>query len=223
MSKRTKYFDPYVYTKTQTLINKLGTQDQKTLTAFELAKTNKQLVKLQTTPLAGGYDFAHLQAFHKHIFQDVYEWAGKPSTVHIFKAELLLAQESINYPEPFLVKPYAMAALNSMKAVQWPALDMDQKAIAFSRSLAELWKVHAFREGNTRTTANFCCQYADSIGMPVDRTLLAKDSKRFRDSLVAYNAEMVGMGDIRKPEYLEEMVRFALVRGLEKESEGKEV
>ncbi len=33
----------------------------------------------------GSFDLAHLRAIHRHLFQDVYDWAGELRTVEIFK------------------------------------------------------------------------------------------------------------------------------------------
>lgn len=68
--------------------------------------------------------------------------------------------------------------------------DMSHQEAAeeMSESLARLWKVHPFREGNTRTVITFCCQYSDTIGLNPDRMLFENNSKYVRDALVAYNA-----------------------------------
>jgi cell filamentation protein len=34
-------------------------------------------VELRHAPIRGAYDLAHLQAFHRHIFADIHEWAGE--------------------------------------------------------------------------------------------------------------------------------------------------
>jgi len=34
---------------------------------------------------AGGFDLAQLRAIHRHLFRDVYDWAGEPRTVEIAK------------------------------------------------------------------------------------------------------------------------------------------
>ena len=36
-------------------------------------------------PLAESFDFAHYCAIHRFLFEDLYEWAGKPRTVDISK------------------------------------------------------------------------------------------------------------------------------------------
>lgn len=46
-----------------------------------------ELAKLDGTHLPGLYDLAHLEAFHRLVFGDVYPWAGQVSTVPIRKGE----------------------------------------------------------------------------------------------------------------------------------------
>ncbi|MBR1559499.1 MAG: hypothetical protein IJ646_04585 [Clostridia bacterium] len=78
---------------------------------------------------------------------------------------------------------------------------------------AALWKIHAFREGNTRTTIHFCCQFADEKGFPIDRQLFEDNSHYVRTALVAYNAVFSDIGDRSKKEYLEEIIRDGIASG----------
>jgi cell filamentation protein len=78
--------------------------------------------------------------------------------------------------------------------------------------MADLWRVHPFREGNTRTTITFVCQYAESRGIQIDRQLFENNAAYTRNALVAASAVFAD-GDFRKPEYLYRIVRDALDRG----------
>ena len=69
--------DDYVYPGTTVLRNKAGIQDQAALDAFEADATAVRMLELLEQPIPGTYDFAHLCAMHRHLFQDVYEWAGE--------------------------------------------------------------------------------------------------------------------------------------------------
>ncbi|MHB8125802.1 MAG: Fic family protein [Desulfitobacteriaceae bacterium] len=55
-----------------------------------------------------------------------------------------------------------------MKEVNWKIFSLNEKAEALSKYMAELWKVHIFREGNTRTIVTFICQCTESIGIMLD-------------------------------------------------------
>ena len=100
-----------------------------------------------------------------------------------------------------------------MRQKKWQEMDLHNMAIEFSDSLAKLWRVHPFREGNTRTTVTFCCQYADSVGIALDRELFEKNAQYVRTALVAYNAVFDDLGDKSKPEYLVRIVEDAIGRG----------
>ena len=66
--------DPYCYPGPSVLINRLGARDQSALEAFEAEATAER--SSQEVP-PGSLDYAHYLAIHRHLFQDVYDWAGK--------------------------------------------------------------------------------------------------------------------------------------------------
>ena len=92
-------------------------------------------------------------------------------------------------------------------------MGLDEKVNAFSEDMADLWKVHCFREGNTRTTVIFCCDFAEAHGFPMDRDLLANNSKYVRNSLVAASAIFSDLGDLRQPEHLRVIIKDSMQRG----------
>jgi cell filamentation protein len=70
--------DPYCYPGTTVLTNRPGFRDQARLDAFEAEVTAERAA--QPLP-AGGLGYSHYRAIHRHLFQDVYAWAGKIRTV----------------------------------------------------------------------------------------------------------------------------------------------
>ena len=52
---------------------------------------------------------------------------------------------------------------------------------------SDIWQVHPFMEGNTRTTALFIERYLNSYGFNVDNTLFRDNAKYFRNALVRAN------------------------------------
>ncbi len=63
----------------------MGLRDADQLATFEGRVTTIRLAEVAVRPLIGRYDLAHLKAFHRHLFQDVYGWAGELRTVDIAK------------------------------------------------------------------------------------------------------------------------------------------
>ncbi len=52
-------------------------------------------------PLPGEYNTEHLLRMHHYIFQDLYEWAGEPRIIAIYKEEDVLGGMSVEYSDPF--------------------------------------------------------------------------------------------------------------------------
>ena len=147
---------------------------------------------------------------HQYIFQDMYEWAGQQRKLNIYKEEHVLGGLSVDYSDVFDIAKNAESILTEMRAKEWNSMDLHTSAVEFSDSLAKLWRVHPFREGNTRTVVTFCCQYADEIGLTPDRDLFENNAQYVRTALVAYNAIFDDLGDISKPEYLLKIVEDAI-------------
>jgi cell filamentation protein len=83
--------DPYCYPGTTVLKNKLGLKKQSDLDKFEAEIS----LERSSVPLPSGkLTYPHYCAIHRHLFQDVYTWAGKPRTVRIFKGGSMFC-----YPE----------------------------------------------------------------------------------------------------------------------------
>ena len=83
--------DPYCYSGTTVLKNKLKLKNQKELDAYEAEITAQRADE----PLpAGKLTYPHYRAIHRHLFQDVYDWAGKSRRVRMSKGGSMFC-----YPE----------------------------------------------------------------------------------------------------------------------------
>lgn len=202
--------DPYVYENSQVLKNKLNIRTQDELDDAEADFVSYRLKDLVVNPMPGEYNTEHFLKMHQYIFQDLYEWAGKPRIVAIYKEEDVLGGMSIEYSDPFDIIKDIHFILSDMRNKPWKDMDRKRASVEFCDSLAKLWKIHPFREGNTRTTITFCCQYASEMGLEVNRELFEKNSKYVRTALVAYNAYFADGSDFSKKEYLEKIVYDAM-------------
>ncbi len=205
--------DPYLYLNTEVLKNKLGVMDNEKLNTIEAEYTSTRLKELIENPIIGNFDFDHLCRMHYYIFQDLYDWAGQPRIINIEKSEPVLGGISIEYSEFQDIKITASSLLAKMKAVDWGKSSLNEKAESLSKYMAELWKVHIFREGNTRTIVTFICQYTESKGFVLDTELFEKNSVYVRNALVAASVVFKDLGDKSKPQYLVKIVKDALERG----------
>ena len=192
------------------LKNKLDIRTQDGLNDAEADYVVYRLKELAMNPLPGEYNTEHLLRMHHYIFQDLYEWAGEPRIIAIYKEEDVLGGMSVEYSDPFDIVKDIHNILSDMRGKPWKDMDRKRATVEFCDSLARLWKVHPFREGNTRTTITFCCQYADAIGLKINRELFEKNSRYVRMALVAYNAYFADGSNFSKREYLEKIVYDAM-------------
>jgi cell filamentation protein len=77
--------DPYVAPETGVLRNIAGLGDSALLEEYEGEMSIMRQIELLEAPLPASFDFAHLKAIHRYLFQDVYAWAGEPRTVDMAK------------------------------------------------------------------------------------------------------------------------------------------
>ena len=151
--------DPYTYESSTILINKLDLRDQDELDAYEAEISNAR----SQEPLPDGkLDFAHYCAVHHHLFQDVYDWAGKPRTVRISKQG-----NPFCFPEH--IETQAAKLFAELKTNDFlENLEPDDFSTRAAHFLSELNVIHAFREGNGRTQLTFFAMLADNAAHPLD-------------------------------------------------------
>jgi cell filamentation protein, protein adenylyltransferase len=77
--------DPYLNPATGVLKNRLGIADKTILEQTEADLVATRSYELSQKPLKGRFDLAHLQAIHRYLFGDLYQWAGQLRTMDISK------------------------------------------------------------------------------------------------------------------------------------------
>ena len=138
----------YCYPNSDTLINKFNITDNKELFEIETELTSIRMGELQNNPLKGDFDFNHLRAIHKYIFQDIYKWAGDIRTVEIGKGNLFCTVACI--------EGYAKSVFDKYYSQCYAAKDdFDEYIRVFSNNYGDLNALHPFREGNGRTQREF--------------------------------------------------------------------
>ena len=202
--------DPYLYKNTNVLINKFHIKDQSFLQDAEADYVVFRLKELALHPMKGSYDSRHFLKMHEFIFQDLFEWAGQVRTVPIYKEEEVLGGMSIEYSQPEEIRGDLETVLWDIPDRDWAHMSREAIRDQLSDTVAALWKIHPFREGNTRTTITCCCQYADEFGFHINRRLFEDNAAYVRTALVAYNAYFSDGCDFSKKEYLRRIVGDAL-------------
>ena len=112
-------------------------------------------------PIKGYFDVTHLKAIHKHLFQDLYTWAGEFRKVNISKGN------------PFCLFQYIPEQLDNLftelqKEAYLSLLNPNDMARRLAYYLGELNAIHPFREGNGRTQRLFILELAAKNGYFLD-------------------------------------------------------
>jgi cell filamentation protein len=151
--------DPYCYKGSAVLKNIPGIRDPKALEAFETVSAAQRADE----PLPdGALGIRHYRAVHRHLFQDVYRWAGKFRSVRLSKGRSMFC-----YPENIATEMRGLFA-GFRKRDFLQGLAADRFATEAAAFLAELNAVHAFREGNGRSQLAFLSLVAERAGHPMD-------------------------------------------------------
>jgi cell filamentation protein len=161
--------DPYVYPGTSCLRNRAGIRDPSALAQLEAEQTSILIAQLERTRVAGRYDLAHLRAFHRRIFGDIYEWAGELRSVAIAKDDSVFALPE--HIEAYLAGVFAaLAGEGHLRGLaREPFLDR------ITHYHAELNAAHPFREGNGRAQRAFLGQLARDAGYTLRWQRLARE------------------------------------------------
>jgi cell filamentation protein len=155
--------DALCYPGTTVLRNKAGLQDQNQLEAFELAMV---ITRAKERWPSGRLDARHYLALHRHLFQDVYDWAGTIRSIRVGKDGNWFC-----FPEHIgseMEKLFGwLAGEGHLQALS--AAEFAGKAARF---LSELNAIHPFREGNGRVQMSFLTLLADNAGLPFNAAAL---------------------------------------------------
>jgi cell filamentation protein len=150
--------DHYLDPASGILKNRLGIADATTLEETEAALAATRSYELSRAPLKGGFDLPHLQAIHRYLFRDVYEWAGELRTVDIDKGGTQFGHHA--YVASAAAEVLTKLAAEKQLAGLAPASFSERAAFY----LGELNALHPFREGNGRAQREFISHLAQANG-----------------------------------------------------------
>lgn len=201
--------DPYLYEDSDVLVNKFNIHNKEELDRIERNVTAIKLMQIENVD--GNFDFEHLKKMHRFIFGDIYDWAGKEREIPIEKREEVLGGISVQYAYPSEIKSHVEKAIANLHRTNWNALSLDDKSQKFAIYIAAVWQAHAFREGNTRTTIAFACEFANKHGFPMEKQLFSEHSGYTRKALV-----MASIGKYSEYEYLSRIFKDSMEQGAEK-------
>ena len=160
-----EFLDPYLDPETGILRNLVGARTKESLDDAEGSLSFARLVQLMDqTPKPTG-DLTELRAVHRHLFQDLYDWAGQIRTVDIRKniedAEFFLPYGMIERASNF-----ASGELHSDNMLR--GLDRQHFIDRLAYHYDQVNYIHPFREGNGRVQRVFWNRIAVAAGWQLD-------------------------------------------------------
>lgn len=216
--------DPYVL-EDGTLKNKLGITDYNELNRAEKNIIYTKLLNVSQVE-RNEFDTNYLKALHKHLFEDIFEWAGEFRTVPIYKTEVVIPGLSLDYTAPKKIEKELKAIIEKMNDTKWDEMaSLDEKSMTFTKYLSVLWKIHPFRDGNTRTTLAFGDQFAREHGFSLNFTGLLNNLTRQvspEGNVIRYSIRdrfvLAAIPDEYdpEPEYLDKLLKQAMKDGQQK-------
>ncbi len=129
----------------------------------------------------------YLKYVHKFLFQDVYEFAGEFRKIDFSKHEKILNNDSVAYGDCNTLIESLEYDISLEKEKNYKEMSIVEVINNIAKFSSNIWQVHPFREGNTRTTALFIEKYLISLGYNVDTNLFKYKSVYFRNALVRSN------------------------------------
>ena len=154
-----------------------------------------------------------LLSIHKRLFSDVFYKvkAGRFRDYNISKREWVLDGDTVLYANADMIRQTLDYDFGQEKAFGYSKLSKEEAVKHLARFVANIWQIHPFGEGNTRTTAVFTIKYMNSLRFKMNTEPFAKHSWYFRNALVRANYTNMNKGIYMNTEYLEKFFRNVLL------------
>ena len=150
-------------------------------------------------------------ALHRRIFEGVFKHAGKIRDYDITKKEWVLEYDTVHYLNWEDLRRALDYDIEQERSFSYKGLTKDNLISHITQFVSGIWQIHAFCEGNTRTTAVFTILYLRDIGFQVNNDMFANHSWYFRNALVRANYRNAVKGIDYTPLYLERFFRNLLL------------
>ena len=157
------------------------------------------------------FTVGQLISIHKQLFNGVFAHAGKLRTYNFIKKEWVLDGASVWYGDYRELETTLQYDFDLEKRFRYSGLSIDEIIDHLSIFISNLWQIHAFEEGNTRTTAVFVIKYLRTLGFDVTNDTFAKNAWYFRNSLVRANYKHIRKGIYEDRSYLIKFLRNLLL------------
>lgn len=203
VAEATSIIDSYYELKT----DRSGNDNERTEEADKVSSRIAQILSEKSFNFSPSY----LIALHGRLFAGIFKFAGKIRDYDISKKEWVLDGDSVMYGAAFELKAALDYDFEQERHFSYKNLTLEETVKHITFFVSRLWQIHAFGEGNTRTTAVFMIKYLRSLGFNADNRIFAENSWYFRNALVRANYNNLQKGIHENPEFLEKFFRNLLL------------
>lgn len=192
-------------------------ESRKNRTAEEEKEREADEVSSRITELVEEYSFSfnisQLLSIHERLFKGVLfrVKAGKFRSYNITKKEWALDGDTVLYAPYELIEETLRYDFDEERKFNYSKLSKEEIVDHITQFVANIWQVHPFGEGNTRTTAVFVIKYLRSLGFIVGNEPFKTNSWYFRNSLVRANYSNVKKGIYSNLDFLRRFFRNLLL------------
>ncbi len=155
-------------------------------TTEEADKVSARIVKILGEK-AFQFSPAELITIHKRLFEGILPHAGKIRNYNISKREWILNGDTVIYSSYNNIYEILEYDFKTEKSFSYKDLSLDKIIEHIVEFTSNIWQIHPFGEGNTRTTAIFIIKYLNTLGFKVGNEVFANHSWYFRNALVRAN------------------------------------
>ena len=157
------------------------------------------------------FSISGLTSIHKRIFNGIFKHAGIIRDYEISKKEWVLDGASVSYGFAFELKGALEHDIQRERDFNYSGMALSAIVTHITQFTSDIWQIHPFCEGNTRTTAVFIIKYLRSLGLNVNNTTFEKNSWYFRNALVRANYQNLQKGIYKETIHLERFFRNLLM------------
>lgn len=162
------------YSEAKAIINREPTSHETAKESHDIEReiTAVRIDRLKASPIKGNYDFKHLSAIHKRIFDKLYDHAGQKRP----KTEIWAKQGHMSFRSIFADIDNAEKMVDDArdKLGDFKNLAKEEFVDKFTEAYAEVNQAHPFEEGNGRATRTMFEQLADEAGYKLDLSEVPK-------------------------------------------------
>ncbi len=154
------------------------------------------------------FDYNTYRIYHKYLFDGLdigisKKYIGNFRDYNISKSEPVLNGATVAYTNHLLIKDTLEYDFNEEKCYDYLNKSTDEIISHIATFTSNIWQVHPFGEGNTRTTALFIQKYIQYLGLGEMNNEIFKDNSRyFRNALVRANFRDISKGVYEDNNYL---------------------